>query len=243
MGLFFAYFYAVYELLRKNMKKLLIPVVLGALALSTSAQALLVNVDFEESPFATSSNETSIFLSDIGLGVSLTITAFTIANDGAGNISSMTQVTAANTGVYTSVSGLGVRSNSTDGSKLDGGNGSDVNDPDEGLLFSFSEAVNLTYINFGSFGSSDDFNLTVDGVTLMYDVGGLDTNSYIATTPEDDKFNFSGIWGKEILIWADGNSDSFRIDDFTVSIPEPSIVALMGLGLFGMGMARRKQKR
>ncbi len=231
------------KLKMKKMKLLKITAAVSMLSFLAPAHASILHVDFEASPFAQNAHETSISIANIGHGVSLDVTAWTIENNGLGEITSMTQIIASGDGLWTGTSGLGVESNNSDGHDLDGGDGSDASDPDEGVLLTFSQEVSLGYINFGSFGSNDDFNLTVDGVTYMYDVGQFDTNDYILATPEDDKFVFADIWGTEILIWADGGNDEFRIDDIDVKVPEPSIIALLGLGMAGLAFSRRRVKR
>lgn len=187
-------------------------------------------------------------------GITLTMTAFTLVNDGAGDISSASQLTSPN-GVYVSSSNstpdsgnVGVTSGNTDGTNLDGGNS--IDDPDEGILFSFSQAVSLDYVNFDSFGSSDDFNLSraqslvpsiPDFDSLLHDIGSLETDgTFISPTSEDDAFNFQNVIGQQFLIWADGTSDSFRVDRIEVSaVPAQTPLVLMAVGLVAL-ISRRK---
>ena len=207
-------------------------------------------VDFEEPdlpivqhdfPFGNISQQ---FVHDLGNGLTLTMTAFIITgNDGDGNISSRTQLDNID-GVYFGSSGVKIPSyqeNSSDDSDLDGAShGQNGTDYDEGILFSFNKIVELKRLNFGSFGSSDDFNLEVDGVNLMHDIGSFDTHALIKSTPQDDYFNFQNIFGKEFLVWADGDSDDFRIDDITFDVPEPATIPLMLFALSTFVFVRRK---
>ncbi len=186
-------------------------------------------------------------------GIGLTITALNIVNDGIGNISSTTTVTGAGLGVYLSSStsgNLGVLSNTNgDGTNLDGDSGTpSPNDPDEGLLFSFDQQVSLNYINFDSFTSgstsADDFNLTVDGVSVLVDHNASDVSSLVTNVPAQfDEYIFNNIIGTEFLFWADSDSDSFRIDFIEVSaVPVPAAAWLFGSALLGMfGFSRRKK--
>ncbi len=147
----------------------------------------------------------------------------------ANDSNSLSQITGDDVEIYLSNSkdAFGVVSFIGDGENLDGGNTGDDTDPDEGLLFSFSELVSLSDIFFKSFGSSDDYNLMVDGIDIFSD--------------KDDSYDFGSIIGQEFLVWADGSSDAFYVSGLEVSaVPEPSIVALFGLGLLGMGFTRRK---
>ena len=189
-------------------------------------------------------------------GISLTITAFMLGNNGEGSISSATQVTSPY-GVYVSTStsdesagNIGVENSSTDSDNLDGANG------DEGILFRFDRVVSLDYINFDSFGSYEDFNLSSslspDALipsfdSLLVDIGGNGTDAnYIESNPEYDAFNFQNVIGTQLLVWADGSSDSFRIDRIEVSevpeaVPSPGSLPLMGLGgLLAFGFLRRR---
>lgn len=194
-------------------------------------------------------------------GVSVDVTAYEINNDGSGNIDSILQITGADVGVYVSGSSsgnLGVLSRtSNDNTNIDGGRAHHASgsigshDPDEGLMFTFSQAVSLEYINFDSFssGKHDDFNLTVDGQRVLWDFhGGHSTGgAFSSQVPgQYDEYNFNNISGTEFLIWADANSDSFRVDTINVgvsenaSVPEPVSLLLFTAGLVGLGFQRRK---
>ncbi len=172
--------------------------------------------------------------------ITVNISAYTIDNDGLGTINSKTQITAADSGVYVSSSGnnLGVVSSAGEGHNMDGGDGSRDSDPDEGLLFVFSQPVTLDYINFDSFYDldGDDFNLTVDNQLVLLDYNANDTSPNVINVPgQFDEYNFTGISGTEFLFWADGNSDSFRIDRMRVSaVPLPAAFWLMASGLLGV---------
>ncbi len=174
--------------------------------------------------------------------IGVTITAFEIANDGNGTISSQTQITGSGFGVYVSSSeNLGVKNStqSGDGTQMDGGDvGS--SEPDEGLLFSFSRAIDLTYINFDNFSGSDDFNLTVDGVSLLVDYNAGDSSPLVTNVSgQSDEFFFNGVHGTKFLFWADGDSDRFKIDRMSV-VPEPATALLLASGLVFCGIRRKR---
>jgi len=190
-------------------------------------------------------------------GIGLTITALTIANDNSGNIDSISAVMGSDVGVYvsSSVSGnLGVRSRlpsaedtTSDGNNLDGGDAGVSNDLDEGILFTFDRLVSLDYINFDFFTSSDDFNLTVDGantsIVVDYNADSIANPLVTDVLNQFDEYRFNGIVGTSFLFWADGDSDSFRIDRLEVSaVPVPAAAWLFGSALLGMfGFSRRKK--
>lgn len=184
-------------------------------------------------------------------GISVDIGALSIDNDDAGNISG-TNSLSVGLGVYVSSStsgNVGVKSNlTTDGSNMDGGSVGDTDDLDEGLLFTFDQTVRLDLINFDSFtsSSSDDFNLTVDGVLVLLDYNANDTSALVNNDlVQFDQYTFNNITGTKYLFWADSNTDSFRIDRLEVTaVPVPAAAWLFGSGLLGLvGVARRKQNQ
>ena len=217
-------------------------VFLSGLVFSGSSFATLLDFNATSLGVSSSTAYNSVSLSEDGIAVD--VTAYTIENNGLGVINSLSPLSTAGLGVYVSGSNnLGVKSAlSGDGSKMDGG--SDPSDLDEGLLFTFDQVVSLDYINFDNFGSGDDFNLTVDGVTLVVDFSGSDASPYASqVSGQFDEYNFSGVTGTEFLFWVDSDSDSFKIDRMEVSaVPEPSILALFGLGLVGLGFGSRKRQ-
>ncbi len=68
-------------------------------------------------------------------------------------------------------------------------------------------------------------------------------NSYISGWGAGDQPLFSGVTGTQFVVWANNSYDRFRVDRLSVSaIPEPSILALFGLGLLGISVMIRRQK-
>lgn len=176
-------------------------------------------------------------------GISVDITAITLDNNGSGAINSISPLSGG-PGVYvssTTSGNIGVLSNLTgDGTNLDGGFTS--TDLDEGLVFSFSQVVSLDFLNLDSFSGGDDFNLTVDGITYLVDHNASDVSPFVTNAATTDKFFIHNITGTDFIIWADGDSDSFRVGGLDVSaVPVPAAIWLFASGLLGLvGLSRRK---
>jgi hypothetical protein len=104
----------------------------------------------------------------------------------------------------------------------------------EEIIISLSENVLLESVSVSSFGSSDVAEVAFENPSL------LDFN--ITHTGTTDSINqmVGGLDNRWLIAWRQGNGFSF--DSFTVSrVPEPSIIALFGLGLLGLGIVRRRK--
>lgn len=78
-------------------------------------------------------------------------------------------------------------------------------------------------------------------------LGGILVESFIAATNRDgvvdDYYGFTGIVFDEIKYTISAQNSNFNLDNlqFSTAVPEPSILALFGLGLLGLGFARRRK--
>lgn len=144
-------------------------------------------------------------------------------------------------GVYKGSTGLGVNSNSEDGSDLDGGSSSNTNDPDEALLFQFSEVVNFLGFAAGELSSNDDLNLSIVNFVSATEFELFDIFIDREGSPSRDIFDvFPGILGDTFLVWVDGNDDDVRIIETAfIKVPEPSSLAIFSLALLALVRIRQ----
>ena len=173
-------------------------------------------------------------------GVGLTITAW------AGSVNSdqdtlipfyrlfgLDPISGEQLGVYKGSTGLGVSANSEDGYDLDGGSSSNPFDPDEALLFQFSEVVNFLGFAAGDLSNNDDLNLSIANVISDTEIQLIDLFvDRPGFAPEDIFDVFPGIMGDTFLVWVDGNDDDVRIIDTAfIKVSEPSSIAIISLAL------------
>lgn len=174
----------------------------------------------------------------------LTVTAWTSSYNSSGiQLEQWQQVTGAGLGVFRDEDGLGVISSAGDGNDLDGGESSEyANDPDEGLLFVFSQKVELLDVFVGDLDSSDDINFSnVDFLSMSSLVLGTSVIDEIAPIASSEwPFEFGDEFsGSAFMLWVDGRSDDVEVLGIAV-VPEPGSVMLLGLGLLAMSLRRRK---
>jgi len=241
----------------ENAARISLRTVVGFIALMVTNMANATTFDFNAANLSLTGGSAYNTINTSLDGIGLTITAVTISDGGNSSV----QVTEDGLGVYLSESGnLGVFSSVpsmsngfvTDGTDLDG-EGSD-----EGLLFSFDQLVSLDFIDFDSFTNpslftldsesstnfvADNFNLTVDGVSVLTDYNANGASPLVSNMALFDEYGFSGIVGNNFLFWADADSDSFSINTLEVStVPVPAAAWLFGSALLGLiGLSRRKK--
>lgn len=239
--------------------KFLAKIVVGILTFGiagTASAGFIVPYDFESTEFQSLYSEG--FYNSVAWtvsGIAVTVTAHEVINDDNGNLTGIGIGNPVSGGVWVDHNilqgnndGLGAKSYPSDsidglldGSESTNSNGEFIHD--DGLLFSFARTVELTFLNLDNFpgsNSDDDFNLIVDGVSFLVDFDTGEFSPLVSSTIDNDKFNFTGIRGKEFLIWSDGANDEFLIDEIKIQVPEPATLFLLVSGLAATSFRRKK---
>lgn len=203
-------------------KKMLAPAVLVAAAVAPQAQAATFDF-YENGGPLVSSNSSALSFSSGGL--TLTVTA---ASSGGSSAQ-----------VANRWDGLGVYTGGLDASDV---GSSAFNNPGDVLILTFSQAIQLSSLSFSAW----DGSLLGDAAKLTW-ANGLYQNLTTATTGgTTPTFTWSGSTspsGTVLKIQATGSFSSFRLAGLTVSaVPESPAMAMMALGLAGLGVAVRRRR-
>ena len=205
--------------------KLLAPAIaIVAAAASPVAQAAATFDFYENGGPLVSSNSGSLNFSSGGL--TLTVTA--VSSSGAA------------AQVANRWDGLGVYTGGLDASDI---GSSAFNDPGDVLILTFNQTVQLNSLSFSSWTNG----LLGDQAKLTW-AGGLYQNlGDSTTTGVTPSFIWTGVTsptGTVLKIQATGSLSTFRLAGLTVTaVPEASSLAMMGLGLAGVGVAATRRRR
>ena len=177
-------------------------------ALSTQAQAFSITFDLRGPEIEDIDESATMAVTKDGLTATLT------ANDGVLN---------------RTAGAFGINASGSDASHLiDNGNGFGIT---EFVTIEFDQLVTFDQLVLSSFFGVEEASLTIAGglPTLLNDTG-FSTDIYNFSTD-----NTVPIGQSVILAHSIGNGFSF--DEFTVTpaIPEPATIALLGIGLAGLG--------
>lgn len=197
---------------------------------------------------------------DLGGGLEVTVSAST-HNTGAAGDAPFPPGPAGPSILNQGTEGLGVTTLSAgmaDNFELDGSGAS------ESLQFTFNQTVTLLSVIFETvedndehFNGDDQFDMAVDDVdidvlallgtedlNLLPDGGGTGADSNLAD------FTGDGLTGTVFQFYTTDENDDYRISEFlveavangdTADVPAPPALMLLGLGLAGLGIARRRR--
>ena len=202
---------------------LLAPAVLAAAASASQAQAATFDF-YENGGPLVSSNSNSLSFSAGGLG--LTVTALSSSGSSAQ--------------VANRWDGLGVYTGGLDASDI---GSSAFNNPGDTIILTFNQAIQLSSLSFSSW----DGSLLGDQAKLTWANGLYQNLSNASTSGVTPTFTWTGLSspsGTVLKIQATGSFSSFRLAGLTVSaVPESPAMAMMALGLAGLGVAARRRRQ
>lgn len=154
-----------------------------------------------------------------------------------GPLAGDTLVTSAG-GVGVTFSGLGLNIRTLPGAFTGAGNVLSTQTDFQQITVDFDQAVNnLSFRNW----ISGNFTPEIDNINVdVFDINNVLLGSVSTSTDLDVAIPFAGV-GR--LQFDDFRSTGYVLDNIqfdSVSVPEPAMLALFGLGLAGLGFARRK---
>jgi hypothetical protein len=198
----------------------------GFLATANVSAAL---TEFDYDTFNASPNSTEIVLSKNG--VTLSVTGYKWGSDSSGYV-------AAN--IITNINGLGVVGGAGGANRVGNSNSNSFGDY---LLFEVDapfNAINIFNTINIFFADRQGSDLGSDEIAGI-DVGFMNGDIFTADASVHGaalSFSINGITGTTFAVKAMGAGNGFKIDRVAIDVPEPSILALLGLGIMGIASLR-----
>ncbi len=177
---------------------------------------------------------------DFGDGLILTVRGFETNDDGVVNLADTESFAYLDKGN----AGMGVCT------KLDGGKQCDPSSDDnvsfgEYLTLSFSKAITIDslVLNNNHDGGFSGSYITINGIDTLMTDGGANTilGAWNLAADEDFTLAYSNLATEPPEDPRDIRTNHFYLESTAISVPEPSIIALFAVGLFGLGFARRRK--
>ncbi len=111
------------------------------------------------------------------------------------------------------------------------------------LSFSKAATIDSLVLNNNHDGGFSGSYITINGIDTLMTDGGANTilGAWNLAADEDFTLAYSNLATEPPEDPRDIRTNHFYLESTAISVPEPSIIALFAVGLFGLGFARRRK--